>query len=127
MSTSSIFPGQRPINPKMIDDSFLPSKWIVTSIILSIFPSLPVVDKDTTNYYLLFFGLFLWIFKAIHQVMQRQYSFEKIHMGIVFIFSLNFILTLKHLFDKDGLGYVNQIISWILLGEKLSLYITNSL
>lgn len=118
MSTSSVFPNQRPIHPKIVVDTFLPSKWILTSVILSIFPSLPVVDKNTNNYYLLFFGVTMWMLKAIHQVVQRQQFFEKLHLSFVFVFVLNFVLTLKHLFDKDGLGFVSQIVSWILLGKS---------
>lgn len=117
MSTSSVFPNQRPIHPKIVVDTFLPSKWILTSVILSIFPSLPVVDKDTNNYYLLFFGVALWMLKAIHQVVQRNHFFEKLHVYVVIVFVINFVLTVKHLFDKDGLSYVNQIMSWLLLSK----------
>ncbi|XP_059613178.1 GPI ethanolamine phosphate transferase 1 [Phlebotomus argentipes] len=110
-------------------------KWIVSSTILSIFPSLPVIEKDANDFQLLFIGTLLW---CVHSFISFLTSFnkevesywEQVHKyGIIFlhlIVNINLLASVSSINEGAGLHSVYQIISWISLILALILPILSS-
>jgi len=88
------------------------SKWIITSLILSMFPLMPIVGKDDKNSTeILIFGIILWSIKLLYSL-QRRYSFYKMcHLIIFTAASINLIIVEL----STGLNIECQVVCWMCL------------
>uniref|UniRef100_A0A1B0DDG4 GPI ethanolamine phosphate transferase 1 n=1 Tax=Phlebotomus papatasi TaxID=29031 RepID=A0A1B0DDG4_PHLPP len=102
-------------------------KWIVSSGILSIFPSLPVIEKDANDFLLLFLGILLWLVHSLVSFLQafmrrtdsrwelaHKYTTMMLHVIVI----INLLGSVKSINEGAGLHPLYQMVSWISL--KLS-------
>ncbi|XP_055690262.1 GPI ethanolamine phosphate transferase 1 [Lutzomyia longipalpis] len=111
-------------------------KWIISSVVLAIFPSLPVIEKDANDFQLLFIGTLLWCIHSIASAVgtsgkEGESSWRLIHRyGTIIlhvIVNVNLLASVKSINEGSGLHSTYQIISWISLVLALILPILSSL
>lgn len=91
--------------------------WALNCAILAIYPALPIVDKDSSNIFLLLIGLGAWTLKILFAAMQDSNSFKLVNFVVFIVGALNLVWIIWDLYEKRGLTELKQIISWILLGS----------
>lgn len=89
--------------------------WITSSIILSIFPSLPVIDKNTKNMTILLVAVAILLIKTVFQTLKTQKVYHRINLAFTIVFIVNFLMSLKSLNEQKGLSLINQFVSWLVL------------
>ncbi|GIY46205.1 GPI ethanolamine phosphate transferase 1 [Caerostris extrusa] len=111
--------------------------WCVTSVILSVFPMMPVVGKDT-NYNIVILAGWLFIFAVgfcarrpetgliyNNRIAKREpyriAVLTAVQVILLCISTYTIQSTSRSIADKDGLPFLNQIVSWFILGISLML------
>ncbi|XP_037052386.1 GPI ethanolamine phosphate transferase 1 [Bradysia coprophila] len=93
-------------------------KWLLTNIILSVFPLLPIVgNNDNHSTELLISGIVLWSIRLCHSLYQN-YNFYKMCHLITFTAASSCLLIVHF---STGLNIVCQIVSWICLISAFTL------
>lgn len=93
--------------------------WALNNVVLAIYPSLPLVNSDSNNIYLLLIGLGAWTLKIFYAAARDANVFKSANFVVFSLGVMNFLCIIWDLDQKQGLHEFKQTISWI----SLSMYI----
>lgn len=89
-------------------------KLLLSTIALSIFPSLPIVQKDSKENVILYIGVIGWIIKCFVDFRSSKTKSNFLQLAIFTATSINLIYIVHCLDNQLGAPTVNQALCWLL-------------
>ncbi|PSN41373.1 GPI ethanolamine phosphate transferase 1 [Blattella germanica] len=113
-----VFPLHRPVSKPLL------ASWISSCLLLAVFPLLPVVGKEPNTNLVALSGLIFLVlavycawYLRINRSKESCIIFMQLLMLVIAIWDL--LTTAESVKEKQGLLWINQIISWLLLVTSL--------